>query len=198
MSNSACYCCYPAPPYVVPLLQRRAVERSCGYDPPTTTSCTLPPWPSYAPWGSDSGGTTKNEVYNGDGFGYGSYQRKCQWRITHQPTPTCYLKVWLRKLITTRADGYATPVYTHEDLPSYVWEGVENPCFIDPTKNYLDSANTIIGPTNEVMPPSTNWTSESVVVLKYSYFPDYEPDITDEDNPQPNGFPDPEWEVAAP
>jgi len=40
--------------------------------------------------------------------------------------------------------------------------------------------------------------SLSYSIVKYSCVPGYVPDISDPDNPQPNGYPDPAWEPAAP
>lgn len=46
--------------------------------------------------------------------------------------------------------------------------------------------------------PTEYERQERLRIKKYACIPGYEPDISDEDNPQPNGFPDPSWEAAPP
>jgi hypothetical protein len=127
-------------------------------------------------------------------------KRKCKYRLKHSPTGTCYLKVWLRKTTTITADPDADPPVeastTHDDS-TYEWNGTGNPCFSEHLKAYDAAENIIYSEVTEIPVPETK--SEVVVsLLKYSCLEGYEPDISDPENKQPNGFPDPAWEAAAP
>jgi hypothetical protein len=127
-----------------------------------------------------------------------------QYRVMHGPSMTCYLKVWLRKT-TKVVYAYSEPPVpddiTHDDeFGSYEWVGTGNPCVPDPESSVTGESNIIRGDVRSLDPPTSdgNHTTITVEILKYSFLQDYEPDITDEENPQPNGFPDPTWEAAAP
>jgi hypothetical protein len=128
-------------------------------------------------------------------------KRKINYRLKFIPPGTCYLKVWLRKTTTIAAEPYAEPPVeastTHDDSETYEWLGTGNPCLTDATKSYSDNANRIESPPTEIPVPTIE-CEVSVSILKYSCVKDYEPDITDPDNEQPNGFPDPAWEAAPP
>ena len=53
--------------------------------------------------------------------------RKGKWRISHYPTPSCYLKVWLRSVWVPESGGGPT----YADLTPYVWTlagTVASPC----------------------------------------------------------------------
>jgi hypothetical protein len=113
---------------------------------------------------------------------------KMQWRIGHCPSPTGYLKVWLVNV--ARDESY---IETRTPLPPYEWRGVGNPCLTDPTISANAPANFVASPDEfEVLPPEHTGTNE-IRIEKYSLLEDYEPDITDPENPQPNGFPAPTW-----
>ncbi len=117
--------------------------------------------------------------------------RKFKWRLKHQPSGTCYIKVWLQKRFhpegaTDDSGDTITP------LPHYEWNGTGNPCLADPTKSFDDDANKITSDPNEEDVPSTDGTT-TIEILKYSCVKGYEPNVTDPENPQPNGFPDPTW-----
>ena len=114
--------------------------------------------------------------------------RKFKWRLKHAPSGTCYLKVWLRKKF--EPEGGGDPTYT--PLSPYTWEGAGNPCLKDSTKPVDDDANNITSDETEVSVPAENGRT-SIEILKYSCVEGYEPDITDEENHQPSGFPDPAW-----
>jgi hypothetical protein len=127
------------------------------------------------------------------------YQVKIKWRFRHTPTGTCYFKAWVRKTFTPAptdppADPLPEPTVTEE---SYEWIGAGNPCIADPTKAFDHEENLIVGDEIEVLPPEEPGQI-FVELIKFSCVEGYEPDITDEDNPQPNGFPDPTWEAAPP
>lgn len=101
------------------------------------------------------------------------YENPAVQIVTHYPTPTCYLKVWFK--------GGNT----------YEWMGSGYPCFADPSKSSNAQENVIIG-------EATGENDCYLEILKWSFLPEYEPDITDPNNPQPNGFPDPTWVAATP
>ena len=99
-------------------------------------------------------------------------------------------------------------IFTYIDMEPYVWEGSGSPCLPEPLANPLihphnpyantpDGNNVVVsGPTE--IPIPTEPSSIFVEAAKWSFLPDYEPDISDPANPQPNGYPDPTWEPAAP
>lgn len=128
-------------------------------------------------------------------------ETKVKWRIKHSPTGTCYLKVWLRKTTSVGGDPDAIPpiepTVTTDDSETYEWTGTGNPCIANPNDGAASPSNDIVGDENTLDPPSENG-SITVEILKFSCVPGYEPDVSDEENPQPNGYPDPAWEAAAP
>ena len=117
------------------------------------------------------------------------------------PIETCYLKVWLA--ITT--DSWISNDQSGDPITSVVlktgeWIGRGNPCFsgIRPS----DTANLIPliqGLVLQAQVPALSamggYNSVYATVLKWSFLKGYEPDISDPNNPQPNGFPDPAWQV---
>jgi len=132
---------------------------------------------SYRSW--TNGGLTKTE-------------RKSKYRMRHLPTGTCYLKVWISTIFTPLNGTPEAPVIT-----SYTWTGSGNPCLTVPNDPVNADSQKINGSTTEVLPPATNGTKE-VTILKWSCVEGYEPDVSDPDNKQDNGFPDPTWEAAPP
>jgi hypothetical protein len=117
--------------------------------------------------------------------------RKFKWRISHPPTGTCYLKVWLNRVFTPETgDPTITP------LTPYEWSSSGNPCFSDTEKPPGHEDNKIVSSTTTEDVPGTDGTV-SIEIAKWSCVPGYEPDISDPENPQANGFPDPSWEAAA-
>ena len=130
-----------------------------------------------------------------------------QYSIIHAPTITCYLKVWLQKR-TELSDTYPYTTTYDNNFAVYEWIGTGNPCIADPTKSPIPvpgtgllswgNPNLVTQAWQDLPIPPENTKTEFVKILKYSCVPGYEPDISDEDNPQPNGFPDPTWELAAP
>lgn len=118
--------------------------------------------------------------------------RLSRYRIAHQPTGTCYLKVWLQEVFAPEDGPPEDGAITH-----YTWNGTGNPCIPHPLKSASHEDNKIEGGGTTIPIPTENGTA-TVEILKWSYLPGYEPDISDEENPQPNGFPDPAWEPAAP
>lgn len=118
--------------------------------------------------------------------------QKFKWRLAHPPTGTCYLKVWLQKRFHPE-----TGTDTVTPLAAYEWTGSGSPCFTDATKGVDHADNRITGEPSEEDIPATDGTT-TIEIVKFSCIPGYEPDISDPENPQPNGFPDPAWEAAAP
>lgn len=108
--------------------------------------------------------------------------RRVRWKLRHAPTPTCYLKVWLRTKF--EPEGGGSP--TFEDLDPYVWEGTGNPCLPDPEKSVAHEDNLIEGEFADLLEPDSDGT-KTVEIVKWSYLPDYTPG-----EGEPNGFPDPE------
>lgn len=160
------------------------------------TSCDLT-FPSYPSWESDGGAAPTGDqgylesaenIRSGISFA----QTKIKYRVRHLPTGTCYLKVWISTVFTPTGGSPGTPVIT-----SYEWTGSGNPC-IAVTTDPVDAESQKINSTEtEVAVPSTNGETQ-VVILKWSCVSGYEPDISDDENPQPNGFPDPSWEASPP
>lgn len=131
------------------------------------------------------GGVTKTET-------------KIKWRITHHPTGTCYLKVWIRRLFHPTDDNDDLSADTTTDL-TYEWIPTTNPCIDDPSQIFLADDNLVYGDANDEGVPESNATV-SFSVLKYSCVRGYEPDDPlgpddpppdPEDPVNPNGFPIP-------
>lgn len=110
------------------------------------------------------------------------------YKIKHGPTASCFLKVWLRKKITPAGGGSIT----YEDLDPYVWTGTGTPCLLNPEAP-IDDLSNVIESEIFILPIPDDDVKEEIEIVKWSYLPAYEPDISDPGNPQPNGFPDPEW-----
>jgi hypothetical protein len=193
-----------------------------GETPTTEFSGALTPtcdYPDFAPWPDDEDVDSELPPLGlcqsrGSGSALASQQldpadnpikRKLEFRIRHNPSGSCYLKVWFRKT-TIEVAPYADPpvdnTVKHDDSTFYEWEGSGNPCIPDKNKSVEDPANLITGDPIEIPPPEigekVRLATVSVRILKFSYLRDYEPDISDPENPQPNGSPDPLWEAAAP
>lgn len=115
-----------------------------------------------------------------------------EYRLRHLPSGTCYVKVWIATVTALDGEAPSAPVIT-----TYEWAGTGNPCLPVPLAAADDDAQKISADAVEILPPATAG-SISVSVLKFSCVQGYEPDTSDEENPQPNGYPDPTWEPAAP
>lgn len=137
---------------------------------------TVAALPAYDGAFNDSGGSSRNLS-----SGETSYTlRRVKWRIRHDPTGTCYYKVWPRKVF--QPEGGGSPTLT--DLTPYVWNGTGNPCLPDPTAGVTDEANYIRGTATELMEPSTDGEI-TIEVVKWSCVPGYEP----VEGVDPNGYP---------
>jgi len=135
-------------------------------------------------------------------------ERKSKYRIRHHPTGTCYLKVWVSTIFTPLVDNINSegdvigkkngtpgePIVTA--LP--VWKGSGNPCLKVPNDPVTADSQEIKGEEATELPvPATDGTNV-VTILKWSCVEGYEPDVSDPDNKQDNGFPDPTWEASPP
>lgn len=135
---------------------------------------------------------------------------KLKIRIRHGATGSCYLKVWFKALFTPYDDknvaGPTETILFGEDsqLPPYIWNGTGNPCVKDQTKSIGDGDNLYTEPEDGTIIEFAEGDAEPrngimyVSIDKWSCLEGYEPDNSDEENPQPNGYPDPAWESAAP
>ena len=161
-----------------------------------------PVFPTYPSWGGvqplEPGQGYGQIAQRDDGCAVRTLTR-LQWRIRHLPTGTCYLKAWIRKTFTPAPTDPPTvpppaPTITDE---IYEWQGTGNPCLTALSDAADAESQMITGSVNDLDAPATAGTT-TVMVLKYSCVEGYEPDISDDENPQPNGYPDPAWEPAAP
>lgn len=101
-----------------------------------------------------------------------------QWRITHPPTPTCYLKVWL-DLTTTVEAGIVEGEMTYETTTEpvrYTWEGSGDPCF----GSAASAAELIEGAWSETIsyPAAVNGVI-SIAINKLSLVPGFTPEDGD-------------------
>jgi hypothetical protein len=133
----------------------------------------LPPYPS--DWGWGSGSASRDLSPDESSFSLS----KIKWRLQHQPTGTCYLKVWMRR-VTTPEDG--EPEYS--DIAPYTWTGSGNPCFDDPERAPWAEENFIYGPEAEIGTPSEDGTI-TVEIVKWSCVEGYTPP----DDGTANGYP---------
>jgi len=148
-------------------------------------------------------------------------ERRVRFRLRHIPSTTCYLKVWMRKVIQPYKwedceTGFAgdTPrteplvvncedepctnrwstdgEATFGDLTPYEWTGTESsPCIPDDTVSIIDCNNVVYSDPIELIAAKNTSVS---IQYKYSCIPDYEPNWPDENGCQgckPNGFPIP-------
>lgn len=95
-----------------------------------------------------------------------------QVRVSHPPTATGYLKVWLVKRVrqyNPETDTYSLPV--DGPFEEYEWSGSPN----DFNFGINEAENRINGPTYTLERPSPQ-TSVTIQVFKFSLLPNYEPD----------------------
>jgi hypothetical protein len=135
--------------------------------------------------------------------GSGSY------RIFFTPSPTGYLKVWLERgrLVVRYSSPFTEPftssfTYNSEIINvvlSSTKQDEADPCGNGENPNYQYSQAYSIGDlifAGDIIDPNGYYTGRTlgIRIKKYSFLPDYEPDISDPNNPQPNGFPNPNWQ----
>lgn len=155
-------------------------------------------FPEYGLWSGETG-TAPPALKTGESRGTAcgasrsfDGESKCEWRVKHEPSGTCYLKAWIKKTFTP---AVGAPTVT--DVTPYEWTGAGNPCLADPELAVDHADNLIKGTATEEAAPATNGVT-TFQLTKYSCVSGYEPDISDPENPQPNGFPDPTWEASPP
>jgi hypothetical protein len=182
--NDVCYC----------------FSGGCPYDDATETVVTYEnevlecdvTLPSFPAWPEDRG-----EEWGGFESGQGEscsafrdwsegliskYERKIKWRLAHDPTGTCYLKVWLQKRFTPEGGGADTITA----LTPYEWTGTGNPCFAEALLPPDDAANRIASsPTEEGVPAADGTTT--IEIVKWSCVSGYTPP----DDGSANGYPVP-------
>jgi hypothetical protein len=119
---------------------------------------------------------------------------KIKYRISHQPTTSCYLKIWFRKG-TNQLYPNSLVEATFESLFQYTWNGNGSPCFTDPSKPFYACENIVYGDEFELLPTEgvVHWIN-----WKYSIIQGYEPDWQEYDNDgnllercNPDGVPNP-------
>ncbi len=127
-------------------------------------------------------------------------QQEFKFRLKHQPTGTCYLKVWFEKeILNWKSSTDQCPVLVEDGDPEkedidepYEWEGSGYPCFEDKEKSPTECENAIYSEPKTITAQENQ--SVSVRIKKWSIIKDYEPDDPDENGCQgckPNGFPIP-------
>lgn len=99
---------------------------------------------------------------------------KSQIRVEHGPSPSCYLKVWIRSNFWNAA----TETSSSLGVQTYEWNGTGDPCVTDPDLPASHEDNKIIEVTpRDFSPPlEYGWIS---LEAKYSVTPDFEPDWDD-------------------
>ncbi len=139
----------------------------------------------------------------------GYVERKVKCRILHYPTPTCYLRIWLRirttKLIKVFTSVPNQPCFgwslqdgetTEEIIDAYEWNGSGRPCF----ETVIDeNGNLVIGAGNPIFKKlgcenvitsgdfelvAGDFELKTIGVYKYSFVAGYEPS-----NPSLSGYP---------
>lgn len=193
-------------------------------DPNTTGTCfpqNMPAFPAFvdcAPDGEpeypqlESGQAYLDEAFqfkNPNNPAIKSVQ-KVKFRISHQPSASCYLKVWMRKVIQSykfedcdtgfAGDEPRTPQLdtnceaqpcftrwstngpvTYEELSPYVWRGSGNPCFADTTKLFGACENKIYFTREDMTIEVPEEANQSITIdSKYSFVEGYEPNWPDE------------------
>lgn len=113
--------------------------------------------------------------YRSDLSSYGGLKslsiRKAKWKLSHLPTGTCYLKVWLQTRFSPIGGG--DDVIT--GLDPYEWFGSGSPCIEDPTLPVNDDAQIITSDEHDLDIPESSGTL-SVEIVKYSCVEGYEPE----------------------
>lgn len=141
----------------------------------TRTIAALPDYP-----GTYSGACSSYRNLSPDESSYSI--RRTKWRVVHEPTGLCYLRVWLQKRFTPEGGGadVITP------LTPYEWTGTGTPCFTEPMLPPNAEENIVRSSPTEEIEPSTDGTTV-IEILKWSCVPGYTPP----DDGSANGYPVP-------
>jgi hypothetical protein len=155
--------------------------------------------------------TSNKTIYGQVGVGFVNYYSQYfrfsgakKYRLKFKKPPSCYLKVWLIEK-TQKADvigfgGIAIYEESERIIPKVLNFPTDDS---DPQgdKDFIttEEFDIPIPPFQEATENKPNIINVVLIyVQKYSFIEGYEPDISDPDNPQPNGFPDPNWEPLPP
>lgn len=136
--------------------------------------------------------------------------QKVKFRVAHSPSASCYVKVWLRKVIQSYrfedcttgflGDQPRTPPWeidceaypcltrwstdgppTYEDLEPYVWRGTGKPCFTEALKVFSACENKIYLSRDDMTLQVGEENNQSITLEhKYSFVEGYEPNWPDE------------------
>jgi hypothetical protein len=125
-----------------------------------------------------------------------TYNVKARYRLRHIAEGTGYLKVWISEAVGVRSINSSFQYeweYTTTELEPYVWTGTLS----DPLGSIFSEENQIgeWGDWLYADTPATPWgaTTRARWITNYSYVPGYEPDLSNPENWQQKGFPDPAW-----
>jgi hypothetical protein len=130
------------------------------------------------------------------------------YRIAYTPSPTGYLKVWLKRTrtVTAKVKSFTVPLENNPIITlaenvdrvavtlSSTKQDENSPCESE-TLYSPDYQNDSLILTGGLFNSAYEYYAryQTVEIEKYSFLQDYEPDISDPNNPQPNGFPNPNW-----
>ena len=139
---------------------------------------------------------------------YASVYGAEEYRLSFTSPPTNYLKVWLGTRTTESGQQPGAGYCYTGALETISESSSENSILLaDPSTYTKQSAvqyssiypfgQSLIGAVYNGS-YSAYQKNTTVRITRYSFVEGYEPDISDPDNPQPNGFPDPNWEPSPP
>jgi hypothetical protein len=152
--------------------------------------------------GSTPGGVTHIGSHGANIYGAEEY------RLSFTSPPTNYLKVWIGTR-TTESGQQPSAGYCYTGHLETISESFSETSIIlaEPStykkKSEVQYSNTypfgqsLIGAVYNGS-YSAYQKSTTVFITRYSFVEGYEPDISDPENKQPNGFPDPNWEPSPP
>jgi hypothetical protein len=128
------------------------------------------------------------------------FATETEYRISHRPIPSCYLKVWIAVMTYEWDESFEFGALLNDTNEIYTWQPDSNPCLPDPTRSVRDDAQIIKSPIYSIGPSQTN-VGTFAFIRKYSFLPNYEPDDPIIVNPftvsrpdpdcRPNGVPNP-------
>lgn len=104
---------------------------------------------------------------------------RSRFRIKHQPTASCYIKVWLRSRFTPEGATAGGDSDILADLPAYEWSGASSGagsglCLKDTTLSPAHEGNAWYGEWTDIpAPPANGFT---VIEGKWSYIEGVEPE----------------------
>lgn len=144
----------------------------------------LPDFPETPDYVSTDGGDIAWKLLGGSGGDSSISRGKGKYRFRFSPTPSGYLKIWV-KIHFTPTTGSPT-----DTVSTFTWEGTPT----DPSLSYDHEDNDIVLAGGDVEEPASYGTT-TISIEKYSYLSGYEPSDKDAgtgipiDPQQPDGFP---------